>query len=243
MIAKISLSHGDDAKDVYGFDFDCKNKKIKSKTDIKSTENKYSLSYDEQKLKIMLRIADVLDINRYRVSKVVFNHNLDKFDGITKFHWISHLLTEDSDINVSYINNDNVTDKFKENIDFIVYVNFNQKTALHNKHNDTCQYISKVNIKEKNIVYNFNRCSSYTCEKKCNILCYWFTLKNNYLVQEIAYLQKYLNQKNVFYNTSLNIIVKYIENSSVVDSNILSHLIEYVKNESTKNNKDNELTT
>lgn len=243
MIAKISLSHGDDAKDVYGFDFDCKNKKIKSKTDIKSTENKYSLSYDEQKLKIMLRIADVLDINRYRVSKVVFNHNLDKFDGITKFHWISHLLTEDSDINVSYINNDNVTDKFKENIDFIVYVNFNQKTALHNKHNDTCQYISKVNIKEKNIVYNFNRCSSYTCEKKCNILCYWFTLKNNYLVQEIAYLQKYLNQKNVFYNTSLNIIVKYTENSSVVDSNILSHLIEYVKNESTKNNKDNELTT
>lgn len=237
LIAKISLSHGNDAKDIYGFELNCKSKKRKKKAETNNTYKQTGFSYDEQKLKIMLRIADVLDINRYRVSKVVFSHNLDKFDGITKFHWISHLLTEGSDINVSYINNDNVTDKFKENIDFIVYVNFNQKTALHNKHNDTCQYISKVNIKEKNIVYNFNRCNSYTCEKKCNILCYWFTLKNNYLVQEIAYLQEYLNQKNIFYNTSLNIIVKYTENGNIVDSNILSHLIEYIKDVSIKKTK------
>ena len=186
----------------------------------------------------MLRIADLLDINRYRISKVVFNHNLDKFDGITKFHWISHLLTEDSDINVSYINNENVTDKFKENIDFIVYVNFNQKTKIESK----CKYykyISDIFLSENEIRYSFQENNANKCENKCNILCYWFTLKNNYLVQEIAYLQKYLNQHNVFYDTSLNIMVKYTENSSVADSNILSHLIEYVKNESIKNKQDN----
>ena len=102
MIAKISLSHGNDAKDIYGFELNCKNKKRKKKAETNNTYKQTGFSYDEQKLKIMLRIADVLDINRYRVSKVVFSHNLDKFDGITKFHWISHLLTEGSDINVSY---------------------------------------------------------------------------------------------------------------------------------------------
>lgn len=243
LIAKISLSHGDEVYNIYGFNIENRSQEGEIQYINNGNENKVQnkeihLIYDEQKLKIMLRIADLLDINRYRISKVVFNHNLDKFDGITKFHWISHLLTEDSDINVSYINNENVTDKFKENIDFIVYVNFNQKTKIESK----CKYykyISDIFLSENEIRYSFQENNANKCENKCNILCYWFTLKNNYLVQEIAYLQKYLNQHNVFYDTSLNIMVKYTENSSVADSNILSHLIEYVKNESIKNKQDN----
>lgn len=246
MIATISYSHGDEAKNIYGFNLEEMNLEDRKKDKYKEREEKEKnkeirLIYDEQKLKIMLRIADVLDINRYRVSKVVFSHNLDKFDGITKFHWISHLLTEDSDINVSYINNENVTDKFKENIDFIVYVNFNQKTKIESQCK-LCRFMSDVLLSENEIIYSFQEDKGNTCENKCNILCYWFTLKNNYLVQEIAYLQKYLNQKNVFYNTSLNIIVKYTENGNVVDSNILSHLIEYIKDVSIKKTKKHKHT-
>lgn len=229
LIACISLSHGEDTKNIYGFDLDDKKSKIKDNS------QKSRLIFDEQKIKIMLRIADLLDINRYRISKVVFNHNLDKFNDITKFHWISHLLTENSDINVSYENPADVSKKLEETIDFIVYVNFNQKTKLDIRCTND-KYISDVVVNENDIIYSFNGCNNNKCENNCNIFCYWFTLKNDYLVQEVTYLQQYLKQKNVFYDTSLKIKVIYTKNSNVADSNILSHLIEYVKNDSSKKN-------
>lgn len=225
LIAKSSVAHGYDAEIIYGIDL---NEKKSCKISKIISEEKEFLKFDEQKIQIMLRLADLLDINRYRVSRVVFNHNLDKFDDNTKFHWISHLLTENCNIDVSY-EHDNVQNISKENVEFNIDVNFNQKTPLSKILNKKCKYVTDTNITNNKLSYTIEKLKEgQRCTGQCNILCYWFALKNNYLFQDAAYLKEYLKHKQSIFDTNINIKLNYTGNVNVVDNEIISHLIAYL---------------
>ena len=77
-IAEIAQSHTVDAKDIYFLKGDANQKLISYKFD-----------------KILLRLADLLDMCQNRVSKLILNHNINNMSDISAFHWISHLLTSE----------------------------------------------------------------------------------------------------------------------------------------------------
>lgn len=74
-IAEIAAAHVYNTADVYFTKSEASNKKI-------------SLKFD----KILLRLADALDISMYRISKPILYHNLGQMQDEVAFHWLSHLV-------------------------------------------------------------------------------------------------------------------------------------------------------
>lgn len=74
LVAEVSEAHGADERDIYGI------KSVASKQLI-------SIKFD----KILLRLADLLDMSSYRVSKPILYHNVEQMSEESAFHWISHI--------------------------------------------------------------------------------------------------------------------------------------------------------
>ena len=57
-------------------------------------------------------------------------------------------------------------------------------------------------------------------ERRCNFLCQWFCVKNDYLIKELAALKEYLNRNtNNYFKSEIQIVApKYI-------AYITSHII------------------
>ena len=81
MVAEVSEAHCADERNIYG---------AKSN----ATSQLISIKYD----KILLRLADLLDMSSYRVSKPILHHNIEQMSEESAFHWISHLLTQKYEI-------------------------------------------------------------------------------------------------------------------------------------------------
>lgn len=73
---------------------------IKREEGIKSVASKQliSIKFD----KILLRLADLLDMSSYRVSKPILYHNVEQMSEESAFHWISHLLTKGYSLRTEY---------------------------------------------------------------------------------------------------------------------------------------------
>lgn len=87
LVAEVSEAHGADERDIYGI------KSVASKQLI-------SIKFD----KILLRLADLLDMSSYRVSKPILYHNVEQMSEESAFHWISHLLTKGYSLRTEYRN-------------------------------------------------------------------------------------------------------------------------------------------
>lgn len=135
-IAEVAESHYADERDIYG------SRSVASKQLI-------SLKFD----KILLRLADVLDMSSYRISKPILNHNIDQMSTESAFHWISHLLTEDYTIETEYETEkeDLLTPKsVTEKLIFVIKVNMAQMSGceIQNKcKNIGIEYIAAVFVK------------------------------------------------------------------------------------------------
>ena len=77
LVAEISEAHCADERNIYG---------AKSK----ASNQLVSIKFD----KILLRLADLLDMSSYRVSKPILHHNMEQMSEKSAFHWISHLLIQ-----------------------------------------------------------------------------------------------------------------------------------------------------
>lgn len=213
IVAEISESHTIDARDVYFVKGNAKNKLV-------------SLKFD----KILLRLADLLDISENRISRPILNHNMDNISQNSAFHWISHLLTLGYKISSNYklSNNDNSKNYLEpgsidEVVTLRIYVSLSQ---LSKAQNNSCTYMK---IDEKTLTNNgfelevIDKTNGYppVCQSdKCNFLCRWFNKKNEYMVQEFNALNSYLNripEDERFYNTSVRISVEVITPTSLSD--------------------------
>lgn len=222
IIAEVSAAHGYDTAGIY----------------LSKSKGRSSL-VSEKFIKIILRLSDLLDMSRYRISKIILDHNLENLSSTSRFHWISHLITNGYKLNTeyylkdkelkdgdSYIRNGSITEKLIIQVETLM----SQTTEIAN---NKCTGVSKselgidddgkVNIKiscEKD-----NKCKS----DKCNFLCKWFTTKNNYLISELAALKKYLNSipDNYFYS-EVEIQVKVVSNTDV-SNNAFDYLKEYLE--------------
>lgn len=112
----VSAAHGYKTADVY------RRKSV-------AQEMTYSLKY----MQIILRLADLLDMKKYRISKLLLSKNLENMSGTSAFHWISHSVTNDLKINVTYSTKDgnvNITGKDADYYSFLQSGRIEEKIEL-----------------------------------------------------------------------------------------------------------------
>ena len=207
-VAEIAESHMMDCRDIYFFKGAAKNKHISYKFD-----------------KILLRFADLLDMSERRVSKPILNHNIDNMSSISAFHWISHLLTEGYELTSKYIidntkkDNNLLPGNITEEVTLTIFVKLSQFSKFTPK--PLCHGKLKQDSLDSNgfeIELSKEGCG---CEdSKCNFLCRWFNVKNNYLIQEMQALEEYLQRVPLterFYNTKILIKVVVSNPTDVLD--------------------------
>lgn len=190
IIAQVSEAHGYELRDVY---------RRKSEAQKMVCSIKY--------LKIVLRLADLLDMKKSRISKELLQKNINKMEDISVFHWISHLLINDLKIKVKYKANDNDVTKWillpeSANKSFISRYMISEKLIFEihigkmilDKFNCN-KKCSGINMQEKdgNIILDIIEPNEVCDGKCCNIACKWFERKNYYLIKECIELKRYLS--------------------------------------------------
>lgn len=216
LIARVSSSHGSDSNAIYS---------------VKSAGS--SELVNEKMIKILLRLSDLLDISRYRISKLILNHNLENINDTSRFHWLSHLITDGCQLETYYnesskgklfLGENSITEKVVLTINV-----FLSQTTKVNKI-EKCRNVKKIELDEKsNIKYILD--NNGTCaHRRCNYLCKWFSIKNNYLFDELANLKHYLNSiiEN-YYRFDIEIHIHPIEKTNITNKEF-DYLTKYMNN-------------
>lgn len=195
IVAEVSEAHGYNTADVYNVKSDARNH-----------------TWSQKYTKIVLRLADLLDMSSYRVSKLVLNHNLNNMGEVSRFHWLSHLVTYGYKIDVEYniVSKEDFLKKesMEEIITLCVDVCLPQFTKVKSK---GCKQMKLEEASNNSIVLNCGE----TCDGgNCNFICKWFSEKNNYLFNELEALANYLNSvPNNYYKSKIKVIVRSRDNS------------------------------
>jgi hypothetical protein len=226
LIAEVSQSHGYNSEDIY-------HSRSQAKTSL------ISLKY----LKILLRLSDLLDLSKYRISKVILNHNLKELDNTSRFHWISHLLTDGYKINNEYksnINSENDNEysyigkkSIEEKIILEIEILIAQTTEIKQENKPNSKQIiysecCKDSYGKPTITLKFDESNQENISSS-NFLCQWFKIKNQYLIEELIELKKYLNSiDDYFFKTDIEIkiVVKSNEN---IPNDIFDYLKDYIE--------------
>lgn len=213
-VAKVSESHGYEVEDVYGLKSSAKNDTI-------------SLKY----LMILIRLADLLDVTNDRVNYHLLRQNLKNLSPTSKFHWISHLVTDRIELKPEY----SVRDKkvrldekpIIENININLFLNFKQLTTATKK--DKCKccncHLNDDCINVEILSGGDNR----VCEQNdCTVLCMWMMKKHEWLVSELVALNDYLfSVNNSLIMTKINFNIHYSDDVPL-DPDMFDYVQEYL---------------
>lgn len=209
-VAEISLAHGQRIEDVYNIKSDAKNSLISTKFD-----------------KILLRIADLLDMSSYRVSKPILNHNIEQMSSLSAFHWISHLLTKGYKLETKYRiigegKSALLSGQIEEKIILHIDICMSQLSKITD--GKLCEFgkIDETSISSKGFTL---KCGEKCNGEKCNFLCKWFVKKNEYLMTEFEALKAYLNRiPTKFYTSDFEIRLHIVDKT-----NLDTHQFEILK--------------
>lgn len=219
-VAKVSESHGYDVYDVYG---------LKSR----AKDDTISIKY----LMILIRLADLLDVANDRVNYHLLRQNLNHLSLTSKFHWISHLVTDRIELVTDYqildekkTKEDKLSEKpIKETINLNLYLNFKQLTTIQKKGKcKSCQCElceNHINIKIK----SGNKKPIHECDHdSCTILCRWMMKKHDWLVSELIALNDYLfSVNNTLFSTQINFNIFYGDKS--LDPDMFDNIQDYLE--------------
>lgn len=205
LVAETSEAHYYNPNDIY---------------DVKSNARNTLIS--KKYIKILLRIADLLDVSDNRVSNAIYLNNNIYMSKTTLFHWLSHQAISRYSIETKYKNlhfdnnnQDNHLSKSyisKGSIEETIVITFhlNRKSKLSTRKKN-CKYC-KINPENKNEIELVINQKVEPCSiVNCRLLCKWMVEKNKYLFQELFHLQRYLTRasSNCFVT---NFIVKFAFN-------------------------------
>ena len=175
IVSEISKGHGLDNKDVYGL-------RSNAKEDVVS----------EKYLMIILRLADLMDMSKDRVSVNILKQSIRNMPKESQFQWISHLAidkcTIETEFNCNPIGNKEKLE-IAENVVFTIYLNTRVLTSIKKsdcKKGVNCR-VSKDCIEIK---FEDNTCLN------CNFMSKWMMKKHEYLFDELISLQTYLNRNS-----------------------------------------------
>lgn len=232
LVAKVSESHGYDAIEVYGRKSGAKNES-------------FSLKY----MMILIRLADIMDMSNDRVNYFRLRESLSSMTTTSRFHWISHLVTDKARLRATYQYDSSKRlweHPLEETIHVDLFLNVSYTAAIAKKVGcKSCQAtylrhaIEKIELhgEEWNDydVVQIGIADGTTCvaaEKgTCPIICAWMQQKNNYLVPELNRLCLYLNQTNTrLFSTKFEIDLIF-KDTHKLDSDMFDCVHEYLQNE------------
>lgn len=209
-VAKIAEAHADETGKIYVLDASMRNSIINYTND-----------------KILLRLADLMDMCQNRATRIILNHNFGNISSKSAFHWISHLLTQNCELSADY-NYDNKKIQtgqqnnklFQEIVKLTVNVNFSQFSKM------TCMKCEHGRIEDDSISSSGFKITmlgeNKKCDSnKCNFLCRWFNVKNNYLMKEMQALEQYFNKiqsRHTIHNIKIEIQVNVTNQICISDS-------------------------
>ncbi|WP_323403452.1 reverse transcriptase domain-containing protein [Proteiniphilum sp.] len=215
-VAKVSESHGYDVYDVYG---------LKSR----AKDDTVSLKY----LMILIRLADLLDVANDRVNYHLLRQNLKHLSLTSKFHWISHLVTDKIELKTVYNTDGNKVKKLdekpiSEDINLNLYLNVKQLTSATKKDKcESCQCNMKdgcISIEIKNGSKPREKCN----QDSCTLLCRWMMKKHEWLIPELVSLNDYLfSVNNSLIRTRINFNIHYSGDMSL-DPDMFDYIQEYL---------------
>ena len=201
IVSEISKGHGLDNKDVYGL-------RSKAKDDVVS----------EKYLMIILRLADLMDMAKDRVSVNILKQSIQNMPKESQFQWISHLAIDKCTIETEFDCNPIENEKeleISEKVVFTIYLNTRVLTSIENadcKKGVNC----KVNKDCIEIKFEDNSCHD------CNFMSKWMMKKHEYLFDELISLQTYLNRNSnhSVFKTSFKVILD-MSNTDKLPSNFI----------------------
>lgn len=228
LVADVSCSHCADARDIYYMKSSAQNRLISKKF-----------------IKILLRLADLLDMRDNRVSLTMFNNNKMYMSDTNRFHWISHFITGNYKIKNTYIikeldSNTGLEKQsylkqnmIKEIITFEIDINLNQLTVIENK--NKCRLVTLDSLDSTDglgdeLMLTINGSEKKCGQEYCNFICKWFNEKNYYFISELFYLQNYLKQAQNYFDTSFAICLKLIDSNELTTKDF-DDLQDYIKRE------------
>lgn len=225
-VAKVSESHGYDVDDVYG---------LKSK----AKEDTVSLKY----MMILIRMADLLDVANDRVNYHLLRQNLKHLSPTSRFHWISHLVTDKVELRTEYqVNDSYIAEKknkrsgkkqpekmkpIREIINLDLVLNFKQLTAYSN---DTpCNFCKCAMMDDYMRIGIYSGHSHVQCPlKDCPVLCKWMVKKHEWLIHELVALNDYLYSVNDYlFDTRINFNIHY-KNEMKLDADMFDEIKKYI---------------
>lgn len=221
-IARISEAHGDNTENIYRLP-------SKGNTEL----------INEKQLKILLRLSDLLDMACYRISDVILKHNLSKLNKVSRFHWISHLITAGCSLSAEYSTTGGVINSIgsgtkngciTETTVLTVDVLMSQTTPM--KKGAACSHVlkSQLYLEENNRTTIKVHCKKgHVCKNnQCSFLCKWFTLKNNYLLEELGELAAYLDKlPERFFHTEIEVRIRVVADTDI-ENDIFDYLKDYL---------------
>lgn len=201
IVADVAMAHSNRIEDIYYVKSDAASRLI-------------SIKFD----KILLRIADLLDMSDYRISRPILNHNLEQMSSESAFHWISHLLTRGYKLETKYIVNEKSSLKPKsviEQLILTIFVDMSQLSEIENSKKCSCVKLEQSTLQNDGFELS---CGSECDNLRCNFLCKWFTKKNMYLLEEFSALMQYLKRIPDNYYDSEIIIKLQISDRTKLDA-------------------------
>lgn len=233
-IATISDSHGWDTTDVYEMKAFAK-------------EELVSLKY----MMILIRLADLLDLANDRIDYFLLKQNRSQMSPVSRYHWISHLITERYELDVDYdtIDEKDLIDQpILELIHLDIYLNaeilanmeihkerckgFQAELTKYKKdkipRNDTEYECIEFKVGKDDNLCNSNLCKQHKDSRSCPFLCLWMSDRHWWLFSELGKLKHYLNSVNSKLIRS-DISVRFFYNNHKLDSeffdDVKNHLI------------------
>ena len=237
-IALVSDSHGWDSTDVYS-------RKSKAKEEL------ISLKY----MMILIRIADLLDLANDRIDYYILKQNRSQMGLISRFHWISHLITDKFKIDVDYDSVDKYTSLCDQPIKETVHIDIFLNTDILSNIsiNKACCQHYNPSFQERKLSSHPDkkqtaRClefapskdsSSCTIAKfttdengkkccRCPFLCLWLTKKHEWLFNEVAELKHYLNAVNTELFSTDVVVRFFMTNPKKLDSEFYDDIKEWI---------------
>lgn len=215
-VAKVAESHGYDVVDVYG---------LKSR----AKDDTISIKY----LMMLIRLADLLDVANDRVNYHLLRQNLTNLSPTSKFHWISHLVTDKIELKTNYTTEEGLGlgDKpITEEINLELYLNVKQLTVA-GKHRKCMNCQLEKKDEENSLIVKINGNCDLPCiceERKCTVLCYWMMQKHDWLVKELVALHDYLySVNNSLFRTNINFVIHYSDEMRL-DADMFDSVQDYL---------------
>lgn len=223
-VAEVGESHGQDIQEVYG---------LKSKAKGDSISEKY--------MKMLIRLADLQDVANDRINYYLLRQNVEHMTEISKFHWISHLVTDSIRLEPEYevkfekIERDGriyLNQYIDEILVFRLKMNVRCLAPIPMQSGKGCQGVKHV-VKEYNraegqggiTVHIGDGCCGL---KNCPTLCRWVMRKHEWLLKELKALQDFLNSVNQpMFRTKIRLDIRF-ENELKLDKDLYDSVINYL---------------